>query len=274
MNQKHKAVLAGIVIFGAGGGVGHILTKLHLERKLEEQLAEENEKTKHYYRKLHKEGEYSTPEGARQALEEERAEEPMPEEAREAMIRYSGKTVPGVVEPADRKGKRDVSTADIYQDYHEKRRQEAAALGGPETGAPIAKPIVNRNIFSEDHPAVVSPPMQPTFVDDGDARRNGDIPYLMSYDEYNEDRHFTETEVVFYTGDQTVADENDEPIEDGRIDEIFGWDNLAQFGDKFVIHIASPKLGKKYEVTRTDGEFAKMVGGFTDPNEVPEGDSG
>lgn len=273
MNQKHKAVLAGIVVFGCGAGVGHILTKLRLEKVFEVQLAEENEKSKRYYAKLHKKDEFATPEGARQALEEERAEEPMPEEAREALIRYSGKTLPAIVRPPDRSGKPDVSTADIYQEFQEKRRQEAAGLGGPETGAPIEKPIVRQNIWSDDHPAVVSDPMQPTFTNVEEPRED-QRPFLMTFDEYNADRLYAEAEVMYYTGDQTITDDKDEPIEPGVINEMFGEENLRTFGDKFVIHIANPKLGLKFEVTRTDGEFSKMVAGFTDPTEVPEGDSG
>lgn len=275
MDPKHKAILASVVTFGCGVGVGHILTKVRLEKTFKEQLAEEVRLLKEHFdkrkHKLHKTEEYATPEGARKAIEEEREEEPMPEEAKRALIRYSGKTVPGVVDP-DERPRRDVTTADIYQEFQDRRAQEAEAFDTG--GKPIEKPIVRQNIFSPGHPAALT---EPTFVPaprEGDGEYEDERPFIMTFDQYNEDRHYTETEVVYYTGDRTVADENDDPIADGQVDEIFGWDNLAQFGDKFVIHIASPKLGKKYQVTRTDGEFAVMVGGFTEPDEVPEGDSG
>jgi hypothetical protein len=263
MNQKHKAALACIAAFGCGVGVGHILTKTRLERIFEAELAEENENAKHYYSKMYKAEAYATPQQARETLESERVEEPMPPEAKEAFIRYSGKTVPSVAEPKKSSGERDVTTAEIYQEFHEKRKREAAAMQDPPPVEPIPKPIVRQNIWEPDHPALGKEPMRPD-----------DKPYLMTFDEYNEDRHYSETEVVYYRGDKTVADENDEPIEEGQVDEIFGWDNLESFDDQFVIFIANPKLGKKFEVQRNDGEFSKLVAGFTDPDEVPKGDSG
>lgn len=91
-------------------------------------------------------------------------------------------------------------------------------------------------------------------------------PYVVDVVEYNESNfHFDKSTIYYYNIDDTLVDENEEPIND--VDAIIG-DGLTRFGDGSedpdIVYVRNEKLEIDYEVIRVEKSYQETVLGITD----------
>ena len=90
-------------------------------------------------------------------------------------------------------------------------------------------------------------------------------PYVIHVVEYHESNlHFDKSTIYYYDLDDTLVDENEEPIAD--VDAIIG-DGLMRFGDGSddpdIVYVRNEKLGIDYEVIRVEKSYQETVLGMT-----------
>jgi hypothetical protein len=106
-----------------------------------------------------------------------------------------------------------------------------------------------------------------------DAKRSKDVPYVISKEEFfeNSDNRDQAT-MTYFAEDDVLADEADMPIDD--VDAVVGTSNLDLFGhrshDPRVVYVRNEKLRIEYEICKSDGSFAKEVGGFIEHSDRPK----
>jgi hypothetical protein len=114
------------------------------------------------------------------------------------------------------------------------------------------------NIFS--HETVTT-----EITDDEKDLRDRRTPYILEKDEYLEsDSDFNQTTVTYYAGDETLADERDDIIED--IDKVVGLANLQRFGhgsgDPRVLYVRNELLEIDYEILLHEDKYKDLVAGM------------
>jgi hypothetical protein len=108
-------------------------------------------------------------------------------------------------------------------------------------------------------------PESPPDYSDEIARRNYEVPYIISIEEFmtNETGYAQET-VTYFLGDQVLCDSQDRAVED--INRTIGLHNLV-FGhrsnDPNVVYVRNEKLNLEFEILRSEGKYAVEVLGFT-----------
>lgn len=94
-------------------------------------------------------------------------------------------------------------------------------------------------------------------------QRDPETPYVIHEDEWSESE-LEKVQLTYYSGDNTLADEKDEPIP--IIDEVVGIENLERFGhgtqDARIVFVRNEKMGVEFEIALHDGKFAEEVLGF------------
>ena len=96
-----------------------------------------------------------------------------------------------------------------------------------------------------------------------------DDPFVISQEEFNNnDTEYSQRTMTFYEGDDTLADEQDSPINLNDRDKLVGNENLYRFGhgsgDPNVVYVRNTVLELDMEVVHSDGKFTKEVLGFDD----------
>jgi hypothetical protein len=91
-------------------------------------------------------------------------------------------------------------------------------------------------------------------------------PYVITTEEFAEDmNHFDKLTIYYYEDDQTLADENEEMIED--VASVVGDEALNEFGrgsdDPEIVYVRNEKMEIDYEVIRLSKSYKETVGGFT-----------
>lgn len=91
-------------------------------------------------------------------------------------------------------------------------------------------------------------------------------PYVINVVEYNDTNlHFDKSTIYYYNLDDTLVDENEEPIAD--VDMVIG-DGLMRFGegsdDPDIVYVRNEKLAIDYEVIRSEKSYQETVLGITD----------
>jgi hypothetical protein len=94
------------------------------------------------------------------------------------------------------------------------------------------------------------------------ARRDPEEPYVIHMDEFLENESgYSQTTVEYYQGDDTMADENDVPID--HYQAIFGF---LKFGhgsnSRHTVYIRNDRLQAEYEVLLNFGSFREEVLGI------------
>lgn len=95
--------------------------------------------------------------------------------------------------------------------------------------------------------------------------RTPDEPYIVSQEEFFiNDGDYGQTSSTYYEGDDVLADERDQMIND--IEGTVGEENLLHFGhgsnDPNVVYIRNERIELDFEVLRSEGEYSKEVLGF------------
>jgi len=121
----------------------------------------------------------------------------------------------------------------------------------PEYDEDEAEPIVDEHKYTEQ-----------------ELRRNGDGPYVISYEEYSDEHSdFGKTSIMYYAGDKTLTDEAEEVVPDAK--SIVGKDSLTRFGDmshdKNVVYVRNENIAVDFEITRSPGRYSVIVLGQAEP---------
>lgn len=89
-------------------------------------------------------------------------------------------------------------------------------------------------------------------------------PYVISEEDYASDWRFEKITITYYSGDQTLADEDETIIDD--VDRVVSDEAIKQLVDEDLgaIYVRNEKLGIDYEVTLNYGDYSEIVLGFTD----------
>lgn len=232
---KNNYILLGavtVISLGVGAVVGYQFCQKRLTTKFDEILKQEIEMAKDFYKKLNKVEEYATPEDAVNAL--------LPE---------------GVVEVAD-------SVVDNILRYQ-----------GREKPIPYDKPVAPNLVMAPPESVVLAD--TPHLVEGNDdtqddnfnyitelPNRRPDTPYVISFDEFNENEpSYVQTSATYYEGDDVLVDERDSPMED--FEDSVGLDNLLRFGhgsrDRNTVYVRNDVLELDYEIVRSPGEYAEEV---------------
>ena len=100
-------------------------------------------------------------------------------------------------------------------------------------------------------------------------------PYIISYEEFvDEHDEFEKESLTYYSGDDTLADSRDDPVDDvdQKINErsldFFGWRSY----DESVVYVRNKSISMDFEIVRDPGRYSHVVMGLeVDPDEPPRG---
>lgn len=87
-----------------------------------------------------------------------------------------------------------------------------------------------------------------------------DTPYVISPDEFGATDNYTQISLVYYDGDEVLADEEDEIVEDiaGTVGENFA-EHFGEYEDDSVF-IRNDRLRCDYEICKDNRSFADVTG--------------
>lgn len=225
MNENLKAALVFLGGAAVGAAASFTITKKILEKKYENELVEELEKTRAYYSNRDKPiivnhpNTFATPEDAVNALLEP----------------YKGSDDP---RPTVEEVLAEVRNADknVFDDEP-----------GPD------------EYLKDDSEYGI-----PDFVyEDEVKKRSPLLPYVITDEEFNEGHPAHEQfSLTYYEGDKVLADDRDEPVED--IEGAVGRENLLKFGhgsnDSRIVYVRNEKRRIDFEIAQHDGAFADVIG--------------
>lgn len=271
---------AGGALLGAGLGVlAYHLQKKHIEKKLRAQFEAELEvqiegMRKFYEVRTTKKQPFSSPEEAAEALLPKTREDVLVEDAVAALSEYeSDQPPPGIVSPED--DPREGASHKVRYDKVKVRRDDHGRFvpnnekHGPEV------PVSDTQIETQVPDPVVEEVTHNVFVQQAslgdwdqeaeEARRSPESPYVISHDEFMENSYEHEQNTItYYAGDQILADEREQMIEE--VEATVGVQNLGLFGhgsrDTSVVYIRNERLEIDFAVALNQGTFAEEVMGF------------
>lgn len=250
METKLILTHAGAVVVGTviGGGLGYLITKRKLSAEFEAKLDHEMDKMYESFQRRHKEGPFATVESAARELlspkDLENIEEPTVTEA------Y-------VPKPSDLNELRERIQKQKYdQEQSDEFSAEIASIGEYDgSDEPVVQSLWDRPKVEESEPgipAVIRDPNRPFLIPIAEFMGSSDEP------------DYEHTSLTYYAGDDTLADERDEPIPDGMVDELIGRENLSKFGvgttDKDQFYVRNDRVKTYFEVTRDQRTYPEGVG--------------
>lgn len=243
---NNPLVLAGVTVVGlaVGGFVGYSVAKNKLARRFEEQLDEEIDKTRTFYRTLSKTD--VTP---------------------EQLVEAKGYPVQlGYAVETPTQSEHDLIQQQESMEVAAGYLEQVEGRIVPQQGEELAEVLTEaadevRNIFS----GTIA-----EWDQDAEERKrelNPDEPYIISKQEYMENEFdFEQATLTYFEGDDVLCDDKDMPI--GDTDSLVGDDNLTKFGygsgDANVVHVRNT-IGNPmdFEIIRSKGSYAQEVAGFT-----------
>lgn len=233
----------------AGAASGYLVAMKKLEMKYNEIADKEIKEAKNFYSSKFKKGDFASPEMMVASLGIDSPDEVLPsvKDAAEALVSYKAD---GEVIETD---------SDIIA-LVEKELAEADPI--EEINARLAKmPEQVRNIFKDAEP-------DPTGIFDYAAEianRSEDHPFVVSFDEFNENEEgHSQVTLTYFDGDDVLIDEKEQPIED--VENTVGMENLQKFGhgsnDSKIVYIRNERLDLDFEVVLSHGKYVEEVLGF------------
>jgi len=233
VTRHNPWIIAGAFLVGAGlgGFIAYKIAEKRLAAKFDAELSEQIAAAKAYRSRVAKEGEFETPEGAVSAL--------VPDEVQEAVRSYQGRP---------------------------SARQPQVPYDKPEKVDP--RPPVNivaENVEVTENVTVVAkgdPRDWDYNAEVADRELNPEIPYTISFEEFNENNvGHEQTTMTYYAQDRTLADSQDGIVD--NINHVIGDDNLRRFGhgshDPNVVYVRNEKIDMDFEITRSNGSYQSEV---------------
>ena len=88
-----------------------------------------------------------------------------------------------------------------------------------------------------------------------------DKPYVISPDEFGNRDEYTQISLIYYAGDEVLADEEDEAVDD--VDDVVGADFADHFGEyeDDSVFIRNDRMKCDYEILRDNRSFADVYEG-------------
>lgn len=217
--------------FFAGGATSAVLLKKNLEAKYALLAEQEIAEAKRYYASLYKAEEFSDPEELAKAR--------------------------GYIDPELEQAEEMIRDL-AYKPSEQMVREildHAAERQAEDDENDIGAPTVVVNVFEQNKPEVPE-------------NRDTSRPFVVSLDEFyeNEPEH-TQHTVTYYEGDEVLADERDQVIEDitlvGKANLTFGY--LSN--DPNVVYVRNNQKKMDFEIAKSEGKYAHEVLGFEHSDE-------
>lgn len=128
------------------------------------------------------------------------------------------------------------------------------------TSFPVVEAAQVVNIFTRDEEK------GDTVPEDIVRNRTEEAPYVIALGEFDaNDNHYEQVTYTYYAGDETLADEDEQIVDD--IDMRVGLDNLERFGhyskDGNVVYVCNDALSLHIQILRSSGKYSEVVAGFT-----------
>ena len=279
--RNPKAAALSIVVLSTAAGAaigvaGYFALKKKLEFKLrkefETELESEIAEIRRMYELRGKDGKFATPAGAVEAL--------LPGDVQETLKVYRGAgdepvnvKLPGapIVHATEELAEEDQAAVLKQSGYTDAQIADvlgsetldlAALRAKMNSGTPIeVTETQGHNIFVDGNP--VENFDYAAEVD----KRDPDVPYVITHDEFmTNENGWTQQTLTYYNGDDILTDDQDMPIP--NIEEVVDSANLSKFGygsrDRNVVYVRNEKMETDFEITLSQGEFSKEVGGFNE----------
>lgn len=264
--SKRFAVAVASVMSAASGSVGgYLLAKKKLQKEYSELADREIREAKEYYTeqaRKNKVGEFADP--LKLAEKYEGTEADSASEKGEGWVEL--REEPEFVE-RDEELIKEVVEITRELKYH--AGSEGSVVSEMETAE--VKESIRHNIFDNREPIAEEDDEFDIDVE-REKRAKATGPYIISEEEYfeNEDS-YSQTSLSWFDGDDVLTDEKDVPIRD--VTPIIGVDTLKfgyGSGDANTVFIRNDRFQALYEVTRSEGEYAKEVLGFLEHSDKPQ----
>lgn len=92
-------------------------------------------------------------------------------------------------------------------------------------------------------------------------KEEDEIPFVISQEEYDTDKKYAKTSLMYYEDDKILTNENDYILD---INEIIGEKSIEHFGDMSgdptIVYVRNISLDSDYEVQLVHGSFKHLVG--------------
>lgn len=267
--KNPKVIIIGLGLTGAALGVGlgigtYFLLKKRLAAKYEAQVQQEVDEVRaSIKRRVKRTQEYSTPEEAAEALKV----------YQEGSDEQDEHTHVKAIDLDNLSPKEKAAVAKAVQQMLGTETETTVVRGkGGEPGyvEVETETSVEENVFIDGKP--INPFDWNLEVEQ--SKRNPEEPYVISFEEFNENStDWEQNNLVYYEGDDVLADERDNPIPE--IEATVGYDNLNRFGhgsqDPKVVYIRNERTEALFEVIKNEGKFADQVAGFRHSDEPRRG---
>jgi hypothetical protein len=87
------------------------------------------------------------------------------------------------------------------------------------------------------------------------------------------DQNYDQATLEYFRGDATLANEAQEMVNSGDVDNLVGVDNLNRFGDwsndKNVVYVFNDRIRMAYEIVLNQGRYSEIVLGL-EPESRPQ----
>lgn len=104
------------------------------------------------------------------------------------------------------------------------------------------------------------------------ATRDPELPYLISVQEFMDEKEFTKLNIVYYEEDDSLVDDGDRLIPD--VEGTVGSAQLSRFGelseDPNIVYVRNEKMEVDFEIIKDKRSYAKFIMGF-DPEDEEKG---
>lgn len=259
MNINTKAIVSAVGSLALGIGAGYAIGYFTTKAKFRKQTEEEIRSVKDYYKLLRKE-DYPDPADAvadllpssETPIYDTLAEEYAETEGIPADFTVEGKNPPAA--DPENEGIDDVETPQTL-DY--KTQLEGMGRGGQ---VPYGSFFEGQPIDPEAHDSV--DPGSETTEPYDNTTRNPDYPYVIPIGEWMDGAMgYRQVTVTFWQGDNTLADERDQVIQD--VEGTVGTKNMDRFGqdseDENMVFIRNEKERIDYEVIQDLRSYNEVV---------------
>ena len=246
---KDKSVQVGLLVVGASAasaGLSHILTKKSLETKYARMAQEDIDTMKQHYKLLYKDGEKSP---YSEVVEEESEED------------TDVVTMNEIVETLEYDNVQ-------YDDISETTTEVEVEIEVEETPTDEPWPFEKTNVFQ--HSSTYG---QEDFdYEEEVKKRTPDAPYIITKDEFmNNETSFQQITVTYFNGDDVLADDKDQMINDKE--RTVGETNLDKMGygsdDPNVLYVRNDRMEIEFEILNSDGKYSEEVCGFIEHSDKP-----
>lgn len=258
MNSRTVGVVAAFLTTGVVSFYGgYLFAESKLNKLYNDQMEAEIARTRAFYDRMNKRGDFESPLSAAEALGVN--------EAADALLKYGGETIPGDHVVIEKDGVRVIEEVELYE-----VSLDLEANPNPHVGFSVKKDRIedvevaaeNHNVFDD------SEEEENRLRSDRDPAK----PYMITKMEFMENEgDFDQVSVVFYEGDKVLADDDEKPMSD--VAKNVGLENLTKFGhgkDPNTVFVRNERTRIDYEISRNDGKYMHVVAGLQHSDETFE----